>query len=119
VPFPVHHSNIAQRYRFGPRVQLKRPKVAVVAVVAPVLLSRQFGQKAMENQARSRVERVSAAAIKCRSIDVRPALETTWQSKPIGAVVIVNSASAVGACEILPRWRERRGGASVLRGMPP
>ena len=28
-----------------------------------------------------------------------------WQSKPIGAVVIVNSGSAVGACEILPRWR--------------
>jgi hypothetical protein len=23
--------------------------------------------------------------------------------------------SAVGACEILPRWRERRGGASVMR----
>jgi hypothetical protein len=37
-----------------------------------------------------------------------------WQSKPIGAVVVVIPL-AKGACEILPRRRGRRGGASVVR----
>ena len=38
-----------------------------------------------------------------------------WQSKPIGAVVVVNSGSAEGACEILPRRVPTAGGASVVR----
>jgi hypothetical protein len=51
------------------------------------------------------------------SLDSSTVVRKNWQSQQIGAVVVVNSGSAEGAREILPRRRERRGGASVMSSL--